>query len=369
MSSVTYSLGDFFSSEELIRESFERIGFFGDKYTVVEFQAGVRAAKLQLATWAASQDLLYLIHREMIQFEEGQTFLQLPDYIARVLQVVRTNYRLPTITSSAIQTPLQASCASIFTAGSVTPYIQTIPNGYVGLQYTDPVQVWYVGVLASGLATLAAPTSFIAQTYSLVVEYSDDNVNWIVAKTVPTQKYYPLQIKWIVCEQPPRALYWRVRETAGGTLGLTQLIFGQPDPDVPDNQIGSMDRQSFINLPLKFNPSATSSAYYFNEKENKSLYIYGNSNADTQTFVYAAQTYAKDIASLSELPQISLKYYDPLAAAIAYRLSLKYGLPSDRVQLLKADAMETFQTIRDADKENVDIRMEYDMGSTWSIGT
>jgi hypothetical protein len=360
MSSVTYSLGDFFSSEELIRESFERIGVFGDKYSVVEFQAGVRCAKLQLAQWAASQDLLYLIHREMIQMDQGQTFLQLPDYIARVLQVVRTNYVSLQTGGAAIETPGQADCTSIFNLTSVVPYVQTVPNGYVGRFYLLPQQIWYVGVIASGL-------SGIAQIYSLVIEYSTDNINWIVAKNVPKEKYYPNQVKWIVCEQPQQAPYWRVRETAGGTLGITNLIFGQPDPSKPDVQIGTMDRNSFLNLSSKMNPDSTTSAYYFNEKEVKSLYIYGNTSQGTETFVYAAQTYAKDIGNMSELPQLALKYYDPLAAAVAYRLSLKYGLPSDRVQLLKADALETFQTIRDADKENVDIRISYNMGSIWDV--
>lgn len=363
MSAVTYSLGDFFSSEELIREAFERCGIFGDKYTVVEFQAGVRAAKLQLVQWSASQSMLYLTHREMIQFDKGQTFLNLPDYIARVLQVVRTNYKRLNTGGSPFTSQVggTGNLGSIFQNGGGS-YEQPNPNGSIGFEYNVPTQVWYVGiqVFETGIYKIDIE-------YSLVLTGSGDLLNWQVAKQTPQQTYYQNNIQWFVCEQPQQALMWRIREVGGSTLSLAQLFFCQPDPDNQDNQIGKMDRQSFLSLPLKMNPDATSSAYYFNEKEHKSLYIYGNSNASTQTFVYTAETYARDIAKLAELPQLALKYFDPLAAAVAYRLSLKYGLPSDRVQLLKADALETFSVIRDADKEDVNMHLELDMQSVWDL--
>ena len=362
--SQEYVFGDNFNVDQLIIESFERIGKIVDRQAselvVADTQAAVRCANLQLTQWAATEDLLFLVQREMFPLITGQAFYELPSYVARVLknEVTRSNYIRQNTGGTAVVSPTSPSGAPCFNPDTTVGCTQTSPNGWIGYQYAGPLltEIWYVGIL-----------SLIATNYTLSIDYSQDGIYWHQAKQLPTLNYYPEIQQWFVLEQPPGALYWRIRETRGSTLAIQQIFFANPDSANPDITLGNMDRASFLSLSLKSNPKSIPSAYYFNEKKKKSLYLYGNDYSSIDAIVYDAAIYAQSIEYLYQLPDSAVKYLDPLAAAMAYRLALKYNVPLDKVNMLKMDAMETFERVRSADREDVDVNISLNVNSLWDI--
>lgn len=363
--SQDYVLGDNFTVDQLIIESFERIGKTIDRQAadlvVVDTQAAIRCANLQLSHWAATEDLLFLIQREMFPLVNGQAFYQLPKYVARVLknEVTRANFIRQNSDGSAVVSDGSPTGSPCFDGSSSVGCTQVTPNGYIGYLYDDAdsaQEIWYVGIL-----------SLTANNYTLAIEYSQDGVNWILAKQLPTLNYYPDIPQWFVLEQPPLALGWRIREIRGSTLAIDQIYFANPDTSRPDITLGNMDRSSFLSLSLKSNPTSIPSAYYFNEKKEKSMYLYGNNYDNIDAIVYDAAIYAQSIEYLYQLPDSAVKYLDPLAAAMAYRLGVKYNLPSDRVALLKQDSDETYARVRQADREDVDLKISLNFNSLWDI--
>jgi hypothetical protein len=364
--SQDYTFGENFNVDQLILESFERIGKLidrsADDIVTQDVNAAVRCANLQLSHWASTEDLLFLIQREMFPLVDGQAFYQLPGYVARVLknEVVRSNYVRRNTSGNAIVSDGSPTGAPCFDDASSVGCTQTTPNGWIGYAYTIPPgvaqQIWYVGIL-----------SLTQTNYTLAIEYSQDGVNWILAKQLPTLIFSPLIPQWFVLEQPPAAQYWRIREIRGSTLAIQQIYFANPDGSNPDIALGNLDRSSFLQLSLKLNPTSIPSAYYFNEKKVKSLYLYGNNYANSNAIVYDAAVYAQTIERLYQLPDSAIKYLDPLAAGMAYRLAFKYNLPLDRVNMLKNEYNETFGRVRSADKEDVDVTMSINMGSVWDV--
>lgn len=365
ITSQEYTLGENYTVDQLILESFERIGKLidrnADDVVVQDVNAAVRCANLQLSHWASTEDLLFLIQREMVPTVPGQAFFELPHYVARVLknEVVRTNYIRQNTNGGAIVSAGSPSGSPCFDPESSTGCTQTTPDGYIGYAYSpasNAQQIWYVGI-----------QSLTTNNYTLAIEYSLDGSTWQLAKQIPTLIYYPLQPRWFVLEQPPIAVAWRIKEKRGSTLAIQQIYFANPDSANPDITVGPMGRSAFVQLSLKLNPNQVPSAYYFNEKKTKSLYIYGNDYSSTNAILYDAAIYAQTIQFLYNLPDSAIKYLDPLAAGIAYRLGMKYNVPLPKLQMLKADYDECFMRVRGADKEDVDINMSINMNSVWDI--
>lgn len=346
--SRTYGFQTSFSFEKIVDMAYAKIGKSPNKITDDDVEFARYAANLEIREWEARQTTLCLIQREFVEFIPGQIFYKVPDYVYRPLTWVRskTNRLLG---GSAIAS--QGNAAPCFDPTATSGLTQTSPNGWIG--YTYPVDVnntvWFVGIL-----------TLTPQIYSINIEYSIDGTNWIIQKSCPQEMYYPSITRWWVCEWPPVARYWRIRETRGATLAIQQLYFMDDQQDIA---IGKILRDSYMNFPTKYLPDSTPTTVYYNEKISRSIYVYGNNYAGISGLTYTAKVFCQDIDQLFQNVDLDAKWYKPLVAGIAYQLALIYNPPNfDR---LKLDYDQSYANIAQDDGEDGPTHISVDLSTHW----
>jgi hypothetical protein len=367
--SLTYNFPLTFTFDKMVDTAFMRLGITPNLITPDHTKFARYAANLEMHEWAAKHTSLCWVQREMIEFVTGQVFYRLPDYVYKPLQATRVKYTTLTLRSSSptvvlagvpFATPSSGtgSVNNCFIPTSTAGFTQNAPNGFMGFAFQDtnanpmPAQVWYVGI-----------RSLIQTQYTLAIEYSLDNVTWQLAKQCPTVTYNPNENKWFVVEVPPMAPYWRIREINGNTLAIQQIYFSNNDPSVGNIPMGKISRSAFMNYPQKINNQAIPTAYYFNEKETRSFYIYGNNYTQFNSMVYTAKVYPQDVDQLFQNVNTDVKFYAALITGMAYRLATTYK--PDMLPTLQEDYNRTYEIISADDGEEVPLQLSTDLSQNW----
>jgi hypothetical protein len=351
--SNTYTFGTSTQIDDLIRESFERIGIVGDMFTGQQIQSAILSANLELTSWQGRVPLQWTRKRFLQSLYTGQATYQLPVTITRVVDVCATQpQRLNTggtPTSSA-----GGNAANCFDATSTAGCIQTAANGSISYNYAtgNAQSIQYVGI--TPLQTQS--------TYTLQVNYSFDNVNWNTIYQAPAQTYYANQITWFVIENSLNAQSWQIKETGGQTLQIQQIYFSvNSTTGSGDRYLTQLSYTEWMQIPQK-NTTGSPSSYFFNAQINPYLTLWPILGASTQfsALLYTAYQYSQDVTNLFNQFDIPQRFYDALVAGMAYRLSIKFA--PDKAVVLKRDAVDAFQEAALTDVDYVTLRFQPDFG-------
>lgn len=346
-----YDFQTTFTFEKIVDMAYARIGKNPSTLTDDDVEFARYAANLEIREWEARQTTLCLIQREYIEFVTGQPFYKVPDYVYRPLTWVRSNItRLLGGTAMASE----GNASPCFDPNSTAGLTQTTADGYISYNFPGVLGkvVWYVGIL-----TLEPD----AQIYTINIEYSMDNVNWIVQKSCPQEAYYPRVTKWWVCEWPPSAPYWRIRETRGAKLKIQQVYFSE---DTLDIAMGKIRRDDYMNFPNKLLTDSAPTTVYYNEKIARSIYVYGNSYTGLSGLTYTAKVFCQDIDQLFQSVSMDAKWYKPLVAGMSYQLGIIHNSPN--IQLLKMDYDESYANIAKDDGEDGPAHISIDLSTSWA---
>jgi hypothetical protein len=109
------------------------------------------------------------------------------------------------------------NAANAFDENNLTACTQTAPNGYIGYNFNGTPNILWTGILSA--ATL---------TYTLVIEYSFNSMQWMEYTTIPAQTYPSSEIVWLTGDGYPSGSSWRIREVGGATLNISELYFNMP---------------------------------------------------------------------------------------------------------------------------------------------
>jgi hypothetical protein len=350
--SNAYQFGQNTQLDDLFRESFERIGIIGNDQTPLHVQSAIMAANLELAAWPGKGLNLWLVQRLMFNIYPNQPIYPLPSYIVRVLELSAvTPIRLNT--GGVAFSSAGGNAANCFDPMATAGCVQTSQNGYISYDYGagNSNSILYVGI-----------TPLSNATYTLAVEYSFDNINWITAYSAPSQQYYVTQTNWLVIEQAVNARAWRIRETGGATLAIQQIYFDQPtNVGVGDRLLTALSRSEYMALPGKMNPGVPS-GYYFDEEIKPTIVLWPvpSSNSQATSILYTGYRYAQDVTQMFQNIEVPQRFYDALIAGLSSRLALKFK--PDRYQLMKGEAIEAYEVAAKTDFENVTIRFQPDFG-------
>lgn len=353
--SLTYDFPNTFTFRKCVDLAFQRIGIDREAITEQHIELCTQWANLELHQWSARHTALCWTERNIFTFIPGQIFYKLPSYIYKVEAAVRTYCVPQTIENTTLTgTPFasEGNAVPCFTPTSTSGLTQTSPGGYIGFSFNSANNIWYVGI-----------NTLFKRDYTIAIEYSYDNVNWEVAKQSPTFTYYPGLTTWWVVEWPPQVKYWRIREVKNATLAIQQISFCKPTNPSNDIPIGTLDRSDFLNYAQKINLTSTPTAYYFNEKIDRTVYIYGNSYLPNEAFLYTAQIYPQDISHLFQKVDVDVKFYLSLVAALSYHAAINYA--PDKVNIIKPAYDEIYKTMKDDDGERVPLKISIDLSQNW----
>ena len=168
---------------------------------------------------------------------KGQALLTTPN---GTVDIENANLRTVTITSGTEASSAGGTAANAFDQTLLNACTQTSINGNISLTYSSDQQIVNVGVMSN-----------VTSTYTLVFERSTDaGSTWTTAYTVGAQSYTAGTWYYFdIDAQPSTTDAFRVRETGGATLDITQLVFGSTPAEQP---IARLNKDDYFNLNDKF---------------------------------------------------------------------------------------------------------------------
>lgn len=357
--SNSYVFGTNTQIDDLIKESFERIGIIRNEITPLQLKSAIMSVNLELTEWQGKVPLSWVRKRRMFNLVLGQSQYDLPREITRIVDVCASNpTRLNTggtATSSA-----GGVAANCFNPQSSVGCTQVSINGSIEYDYGvgNANAIQYIGI------TVLPDQA----DYTLNLEYSFDNINWQTALATPLTRYYANNITWFVIESSHAARAWRIKETAGQTLSINQIYFDVPSVSGPGNlYMLGLSYTEYMQIPIT-NINQTTTSYFFNAQNDPYITFWPSPGTTPQltqysAVIYTGYFYMADATNLFDSPDMPQRFYEALTSALAARIAQKFA--PDKYASLRAQADSSFQIACLTDYENVSLRIQPDF-STWS---
>lgn len=345
--SGTFTFGSS-NNDAVVTEAFERLGILGDALTAQQIQSATRSFNLLLSQWISQGPNLWTVKEEMLSLTPNQGTYSMPTATSCILEAtIRTSQRPlgGTAYSSA-----GGTAAYAFDDNSLTACTQTSADGYIS---------YYYGANGDYGIAMVGIQSNVTTTYTLVGEYSSDNVTWTNSITIPAQTYTAGINVWFIPQVPTNATYYRIRETGGATLNVQELYFNTTLNDVP---ITAISRSEWVSYPNK-NQSGRPTSFYFNRQINPSVTLWPVPSAGYNNLYYTRVEEMQDVGSLTNTPQIPQRFFEAACSGMAWRLAMKYA--PEKAEALKADYQQAFDIACREDRERVPTRIYGSFMNGW----
>lgn len=354
VTSGTYNFGSGLNFDQIISDSFERIGVLPDLITGQGVQTATRAANFLLSEWINKGLNQWTVTQSILALTPGQAGYQLPIPTSDILEAT-----IRTATRQLGGVPFSSAggnAANAFDGNPATACTQIAPNGFISYDYGAGNQV---SILMVGIQ------SNVTVNYTLALEWSQDNINWFSALTTPTltvQQYVIGQIYYFNLGIPVPARYFRVRETGGSTLNVQELYFDNNIYDIPITRISSFE---YVDLPQKAQQGRPTS-YWVDRQINPVIYLWPVPTALFPAMYYTRVRMLQDVGALINSGELPQRFFEALTAGIAWRIAMKFIADRpEQIATLKQYYDDAFSAAAREDAEKTPMRIFGDYLSGW----
>lgn len=220
---------------QLMEHAHRRCGVLPGALTAEMIDAFTRNIFMMTSSWVNRGIALWTIDRQILGVYNGQRVYPLP---AGTVDIIDCQYRTGTRLSGGTgNSSAGGSVANAFDADITTYCTQTSANGNISYNAGQAMIVSTVGFLGG---------PGVSATH-LVYEYSSDGLTWstlidpgVVAQTDSVWTWYDLTTQQTV-------QYYRVRETAGGTIVAREVVFQNTPNEIPMSRFNIDDYDSLPN--------------------------------------------------------------------------------------------------------------------------
>jgi hypothetical protein len=327
---------------KIVLDAYERAGVINPEITDMQVKSALTSINLILEEWINKGLNLWTVKQGMLALTSGQASYALPVGTSAILEAtLRTSNRQ---LGGTAFTSAGGIAALAFDGNSNTACTQTVADGYISYNW---------GTRQYGIS-LVGIQSNVTRTYTLVGEYSFDNVTWINSITIPAQEYTQGQNTWFVVNVPTPANYFRIRETGGAILNVQELYF---NTTIQDILITPFSRHEYVSQIQK-QQTGRPTSYYIDRQINPTLYLWPCPSVQFNNLYYTYTRHMEDVAALTNNLQVPARFLRALVLALSHDLSLKapqYDLA--RSGNLKSLADESYTIAATEDKERVPFRI------------
>jgi len=337
---------------EMLEDALESIGQLPDTINPQQVRSLSRSANYILSDWT---------NRGLNLFQEKQEVLNLIGNQA--------TYTLPTATNRILEATLRTSSrplggTAFSSAGGVasnafsgTPGLactQTAPNGYISYNYgtNNTFAIQMVGIQSNA-----------TRTYTLVGEYSIDNITWVTNLTIPAQTFTTGINVWFVVPVPFNAQYFRVRETGGATLDIQELYFNN---NIYDTVISPISRSEYIAYPQK-NQTGRPSLYYLDRQIVPVVTLWPVPIPPYSMMFYTRSVLIQDFGTMQNTVQIAQQFFMAFRDGLRLEAAKKYNVAM--IEECEKDYEASFARAAQENTERVPLRIYADYSSGWSQST
>lgn len=329
--------------ELLIREAYENIGISPEFLSPQKLESARRSINLLLLEWMNKSTNLWTLKSEFLTLNESQNKYLLNSNVCDINAVnLRTSNRMLGGTATASS----GDAANAFDNNPNTTCTQDSPDGTIGYDYGEgnAQTITFVGIQSN-----------ITNTYSLTIEYSNDNLTWQQLQLIDQQAYTAGVTSWFEISQPLNARSYRIRETGGSTLEIQEIYFNNNILDLP---LSAISRDEYLKLPQK-NLMGRPSSYYFDRSINPSIAFWPSPSRLYQTVQYSYARNMQDVGLYTNAIEIPARFYPVLVVALSFKLALKFN--PQQAEMLNQEYQNSFAagTIEDSENIKMSIRTDW----------
>ena len=218
---------------------------------------------------------------------------------------------------------------------------QNSANGNIMYAFASPVSITNVGIITNG-----------NQTYTPAWEASVDNVNWTTVLQTPETNYIGGQWAYYDIGSPVNAQFFRIRETGGGVLNVTQLAF---NTIIDEILMARLNFQQYTSLTNKTFQSRNILQYFMDRQLPQSLMrIWPVSNYAFDQIVVWRKRQIQDVGSaMTNTIEIPQYWTESLINETAARTILELpGADLKRYQMLKDEAAASTLLAQAEERDN-----------------
>lgn len=336
------------NSSQFITDAYERIGILPDLISAQQIQSAQRSTNLLLSEWINRGLNLWTVKQDMLNLVPGENSYPLPLATSDVLEAtIRTSFRRLGGTAFSSEGGIAQNA---FDGNPLTACTQISPDGYISYNYgaNNIVSVGIVGIQSN-----------IDTTYTLSIDYSDNNVNWNTLLEIEESNYIKGVNVWYILPVPRLGQYFRVLESGGSTLDIQEIYFNVL---LRDTTITRMSRSEYVALPNK-NQLGRPTNYWVDRQVNPIMYIWPTPTPLYNNLYYTRVEMIQDIGQMTNMANIPQRFYEPLVAGLAAKLSLKF-VP-EKYEILTRDYKESYDLAARQDVEKVPLRIYGDYMQGW----
>ena len=316
------------SAIDLIEKAIRKCGkppSIVDSETLIDIKS-----ELYIMSQALANDgiLLWTIKKEVIGAHANQQVIPMP---AGTIDITNALYRTNNLPSGG--TPYSSAggtAANAFDQSLTTSCVQTAPNGYILYDFTNPVVITTVGFLPNSTGNL-----------NPAYETSSDGITWTTAIAPSTAASSFTAGTWY-WQDVPRAVsarYFRIRETSGGTLNATELVFSTSPYALP---MARQNRDDYQNLPNKGSVGRPLQ-YWFDRQLTPQMWVWQLPSTEFGSIEAWVRREIMDIGALTNTIEFPARWLDDIVTEVASRICLLPGIGADkdRINFLQQLAANT----------------------------
>jgi hypothetical protein len=208
---------------------------------------------------------------------------------------------------------------------------QTSPNGYIAINYGNtPVYAGSIGILPA-----------VSGSFHILLEYSTDGVTWNLLEDTGVTTWVNGEWLWYDIDPGANVTYYRMRETGGNTLNVSEFYVGNMSTEVT---MARLNRDDYTNLPNKNFTANQPYQYWFNRTIPQSTIVLWPAPSDP--FVQMTIWYSRQIMDVGELSgelEIPQYAFQAIQCMLAHQMSqILPGIDLAKIQYLEGQADKYF---------------------------
>lgn len=197
----------------------------------------------------------------------------------------------------------------------------------------------------------------VGGSFSPVIEASADGITWTTVYSYGAITLTANVWNWVDLDPSTQKQYWRLRETAGGTLNIEELYFGTAPQEIP---MYRMNLDDYTNLPNKsFTSESRSLQFWLDRKmDDPVLNVWPVPLNTFDLLSIWRHRHIMDVGSLTNLIEIPQRWGEAILNGLAYKVSLELpNIDPARRAELKALANETYMEVADEERDHSPIKL------------
>jgi hypothetical protein len=218
---------------------------------------------------------------------------------------------------------------------------QTAPNGYIGIIYgtNNPIYAGSIGILPA-----------VSGSFHIILEYTLDGVTWQTLQDTGVTTWVAGTWLWYDIDPGQTAAGYRMRETSGNTLNVSEFYVGNLSTEVT---MARLNRDDYTNLPNKNFTANQPYQYWLNRTIPQATITLWP--APSNPFVQMTVWYSRQVMDVGDLNgqlEIPQRWNQAIQFLLAHQMSMILpGVELQRIGYLDTQAEKYFQMAENEERD------------------